>query len=243
MYSQLQNSYNEDAPKLQGYYDTSAAEQKKAADQAATTTQQGYDNARAKQTQQFQQLGIPEAAGVLAANGGQAARDQSIANSEIARNAAIDASQTSSKKASSLTYNTKVAQAAGAEGASQRATLQQSLANKLAEIESQQSQANAQQQQSAVGLAGTLADFDNSAAQRRGAANDPTAQLKLQELAAQVTALNLKNRNLAAAGGGDASSSFAQAQQMAQQAGYDPKDPTVLKSFLDLVKSSQSIFG
>jgi hypothetical protein len=234
MYQQLQNSYNADAPKLQGYYDTSAAEQKKAADEAAATTAQGYNQARQAQTQQFQQLGIPEAAGVLAANGANAARDQSVANSEIAKSRNINAQQTSSNKASALTYNTKVAQAAGAEGNSQRATLQRTLAQKLADIESQQQQANASQQSNVMSLAQALGDWDNAAAQRRGAANDPMAQLNLQALAAKVQAQTLANQKDAAAMNGGSSLSFAQAQQEAIAAGVDPKDAAAMDTYIKM---------
>lgn len=242
MYSQLQNSYAADAPKIQGNYDASLAAQKQNAQQAQTDTRQGFENARQGQTEQFKQLGIQEAAGVLAANGAQAARDQSIANSNIATNAAAGENQTSQNRAAALTYNTQIGQAAGAEGASQRATLAQKLAQRIAEIQQQQAEASAQFEQNNVGLASTLADFDNAQAQRR-MAGMPSVEddLKNQLLAQQIMAQQLRNQNFGAAV--DPKASYAQAQKAAQQAGYDPSDEERMSAFLKNFGMAKKIYG
>lgn len=144
MYKQLQGSYANDAPGIAANYDTAIASSGKTADQAAALANSGYDAARNSQTQQFQQLGIGDAAKVLAANGSQATADQGRAVSNIAQNKAAVQQQLGTEKANAGNYNTSIEHAAGLEGNLQRAVLQNQLAQKLAELSTQQSASNAQ---------------------------------------------------------------------------------------------------
>lgn len=240
MYKQLQDSYAADAGGIQQNYDATKAAQLDNAKQASEQTAQGYSSARDAQSKQLAALGIQDAAGVLASQGGNAARDAAVANSNIAQNQLANVNQTDAHKASALTYNTRIGQAAGAEGASQRATLQNTLAAKLAELQTAQSQASSQGSSSALSLAGQLADFDNAAAQRRAAANDPMAQIAAQQAAANLTKTTLQNQNYAAAQGGSAvGANLAEYQKLAVKYGVDPADSNAFGAFVKLVNSTK----
>ena len=254
MYSQLQNSIGADAAGIKSNYDTAKASQVANAAAASSQTAQGYQSARDAQTAQFARLGIGDAAGVLAANGGNAARDQAVANSNIAQSQQISGNQTDAHQASALTYNTRLGQAAGAEGTSQRATLQNNLSTKLAQLQSQQAQANSQYAQQgasqAMDLAKTLGDFDNSAAQRRYQMDpsNPTNvknDLRNQLVASQIQANNLKNQNFQAnTASPTAAAQYASAQALAVKLGIDPANSTAMDGLLKQISTMGKInFG
>lgn len=139
MYGQLQKSYAADAPAIAQGYDQAVNSVGQNAQAAAQTTNDAYQAARDAQTQQLQALGIQDAAGVLAAQGGRAAADQAQANANIQQDANAVQNQLTTNKAAAGNYNTNIGHAAGLEGAMQRATLQQQLAQALAKLDVQQS--------------------------------------------------------------------------------------------------------
>lgn len=244
MYSQLQKSFSDDAAGIGQAYDESAAAQQAANAQAAESVNAGYDRARDSQTEQFKALGIEDAAASIAASGGGTlGGDQAFANANVAQLGNINQQQTQATKAGSLDYNTKITQAAGAEGATQRALLQQALNDKLAELQVAQSSENAQRQDSNWQKASFLADWDNAAAQRRAAQMaGPSLEDQLTEM--QIAEQDLKNKQLAAqlTGSSDPATSYAQVQSLAQQAGIDPADQEAMGSFIEQLAKAVKLY-
>src|SRR5690606_5588081 len=117
MFGQLQESIRGDAAGIGSTYDTNAQNLQQAADQGASSIDAAYQAARDAQTQQFQQLGIGDAAAVLAAAGGNAAADQANALGNIAQNSSANQQANAQHRTSALNYNTNIANAAGLEGA------------------------------------------------------------------------------------------------------------------------------
>lgn len=136
MYDQLQRSIAAEAPAIQqNFAGTGASIAKNAAD-ANSMVQQSYGATRDAQTKQLAALGIGDAAGVLASNGGLAARDQSMASSSIAQNQQAALDSNAAHSASAVQYNTGVGNAAQLAGTEARSALQRQLSTKLAELES-----------------------------------------------------------------------------------------------------------
>jgi hypothetical protein len=237
MYNQLRGSIDADASTIGQTYDTGAQGLQQSAEQAQATINNAYQAARDAQTQQFQQLGIGDAAGVLAAQGGNAAADQANAIGNIAQNSGANQQQLDQNRTSALTYNTNIGNAAGLEGAIQRAAVQQELANRLAELQTQQSQEGSQRQQSlfqaALGMAQNPGIFDPNYQ------GDPMDSLKAQLLAAQVTAQDLKNQGLAANSSSQIGGNLSQYQTLAQAYGIDPSDQEAFLNFIKLVNETQ----
>lgn len=237
MYGQLQNSIDADAAGIAQNFDTNGQNLNQNAASALDTINNAYQAARDAQTQQFQQLGIQDAAGVLAAQGGAAAGDQANAVGNVAQNSGANAQQNAQNRTAALNYNTGISNAAGLEGAVQRAAVQQELANRLAELQTQQSSEGNQRSQSlfqaALGMAQNPSIFDPN---YKG---NPMDALKAQLLAAQVTAQDLKNQGLAANSSGAIGGNLSQYQTLAQAYGIDPSDQEAFLNFIKLVNETQ----
>lgn len=237
MYNQLQGSIDADASVIGQTYDAGAAGLTQNADQAQATINNAYQAARDAQTQQFQQLGIGDAAGVLAAQGGNAAADQANAIGNVAQNSGANQQQLGQNRVAALNYNIGIGNAAGLEGAVQRAAVQQELANRLAELQTQQSQEGSQRSQSlfqaALGMAQNPGIFDPNYQ------GNPMDALKAQLLAAQITAQDLKNQGLAANSSGQIGGNLSQYQTLAQAYGIDPSDQEAFLNFIKLVNETQ----
>lgn len=197
MYRQLRGSIDSDAPAIQQNYDEAGAAFNSNADQAAANTKAAAEAARAQQAKQFGALGIQEGAQqVLASDGARAATDQAAAVAGIENNRLANTNQNAANKASAVNYNTGVGNAVGLEGATQRSALQQALANKLAELQTAQSQENAQRQSSVYenALQIQAADQDDSPSAREKFEAEQqynAAKLALQQLKAQGSRVTL----------------------------------------------------
>jgi len=229
MYRQLRGSIDADATGIGQSYDAAVAGQNQNAQQAQAVTNQGYDAARAAQTKQLEALGIGEAAGTLAANGGFAAGDQGAANANIEQNRLAATQQGTANKASALNYNTGIGNAAGLEGNVQRALVQQRLAESLAKIGMQEQQDAVSGNQSRFQTALQLKSMDDSAGsgQARAAQQDFENQLAVAKLKLDEAKANGSQKTLA-----DALTNYAQLQQIAQQAGVGD-DADSYKAFLE----------
>jgi hypothetical protein len=164
MYGQLRSSIDADEAGIAQNYDRGRSGIEGAARQAAAETNSGYDAARAAQTQQMKALGIEQAAAVLAGQGGAAASDQAAANANIAQNKQAGVTQNRANRSAAVNYNTGIGNAAGLEGQVQRAALQQQLANKLAELQTAQSESQAGGQKDVFSAALQLYGMDQEAA-------------------------------------------------------------------------------
>lgn len=194
MYRQLRGSIDADAPVLAQQHDQAIGGVNAATDAGVSNINNAYTNTRNEQTRQLEALGIGDAAAVLAANGGNAARDQEGAVTQLENNRTANVNQLNTNKASAQTYNTNIGNAAGLEGNLQRATLQSRLADKLAEVQTQRSteQDNTRQQQ--LGLAMQLYDRNGDDYNREQGAiaeqqNDYAEFIAEQQAAAQKQAL------------------------------------------------------
>jgi hypothetical protein len=225
MYKAYGDSIAADAPSIQQNYDQGATAINSDAQQAQAQTQAAYQAARDSQTAQFAQLGIPEAAANLAAQGGAAASDQAHAVSNIAQNQQASSDQNAKYKTAAVNYNTGIQNASQLDAATQRAALQQQLASKLAEIESQRaSDASSNGQQTfsdALQLMGV--DNDSAKAQATAQQQDFENQIAAQKLALQQQGSG-KTLN-------DALSQYNQLTKLASKAGIG-NDPASFAAFL-----------
>lgn len=236
MYNQLQNSFKADAPGIAQNFDSAGNAIGQNAAAATAGVNSAYQAARDAQTKQLAALGIGDAAAVLASNGGLAARDQAAAASNIQQNQAANANQNTQQKTSALNYNTGIANAAQLEGATQRATLQQQLANKLAELQTQQGADRAAGKTSVFNAALQLMQMDPNNPSNIAAGQSAQAKTDLQNqmLAAQLLGQQLKNQNFQATTGQspDAGANFQQLQKMFVAAGGDPADQDTFGKFV-----------
>lgn len=158
MYRQLRGSIDSDAPVLAKHHDEAISGVNAATDAGVSNINNAYTNTRNEQTRQLEALGIGDAAAVLAGNGGDAARDQEGAVTQLETNRGANVNQLTANKAAAQTYNTNISNAAGLEGNLQRATLQSRLADKLAEVQTQRSSQQDDTRQQQLGLAMQLYD-------------------------------------------------------------------------------------
>lgn len=197
MYRQLRGSIDADAPKIAQAY-------QQAIDSTASTTataqaqaQAATDAANARNNEVLANLGIQEAQGNIIEQGNdlntQTARNigDMAATGQAAGNRLVE------NKATSLTHNTNIGNAAGLEGNLQRAQNQARLQALLADIDMQEQQQNASRQDNSfaqqLGLAQELIGFDRynqerqdqlqmaaaeMAAERQPSPYDPTQVLK-----------------------------------------------------------------
>ncbi len=198
MFRQLGAAVAADAPVIQRGYTDAGATMQKSAEAAQASSNAGYDSARAGQSEQLKALGIEQAAGTIASKGTGAAQEQGRTNENIQEGLASGQALNTQKMTSSLDFNRGVGNAAQLEGATQRATLQQQLAQKLAELRVAQSEESSQRsmrnEDQAWSRAGMLADWDNDAAQRRAG---PSVEDELNNalLAQRVEGQSLENEN------------------------------------------------
>ena len=201
MYDQLSRSVAAEAPAIrQNYAGTGASITQNATD-ANNMVQQSYNSTRDAQTKQLAALGIGDAAGVLASNGGLAARDQSMASSSIAQKQQAALDSNAAHSASAVQYNTGVGNAAQLAGTEARSALQRQLSTKLAELESAKASAKTSGARNAFNSALQLMQMDpNNPAnlaknQQTAIANELGNQKTASEIAQnQARAQSMANR-------------------------------------------------
>lgn len=245
MFRQLGGSIAADAPVIQQAYTDAGASMKTSADEAAASSNAGYDSARAGQSEQLRALGIEQAAGTIASKGTGSTQEQGRTNENIQEGLAAGQTLNTQKMTSSLDFNRGVGNAAQLAGATQRAGLQQQLAQKLAELQVAQSEENSSRSMrnddQAWSRAGMLADWDNDAAQRR---QGPSAkdELDMALLAGQVEGQSLKNENarytLDNPSGSEEPAAYGanlpMIQAIAKQMKLDPMNPRDLQTVVDM---------
>lgn len=156
MYEALQGSFKADAGQIAQNYDETGEAITEASGNATDMVNEGYNASRERQSDQLQDLGIEEAAAVLAAQGGNAANDQAVATANIAQNQAANENANTQFKQSALNYNTGLGNAAQLEGKLQQAAIQEALADKLAEISIREQEAKGARFGQATSLAQML---------------------------------------------------------------------------------------
>lgn len=248
MYSQLQGNVAAQAPGIQKNFDTAGSKIAGNADQASADTAQAYNQTRQAQTAQLSALGIGDTAGVLAANGGQAARDQNIALGNIQQGKAADVNQNTAHGASAIQYNTGVGSAAQLAGGEARSALQQQLASKLAELESAKQSASTNGAQTAFNAALQLKSLDDSDSSNAYKASQQVQSdtLSNQYKAGQIALQQLKlsggsSKTLSDALGGSVSSMNA-LQKIAAKAGV-ANDAKSFNQWLANLKLASQIGG
>jgi hypothetical protein len=232
MYNALKQGYANDATGVAQNYDTAGQSITGAGGDAANSVNAAYQAARDAQTQQLQALGIQDAVGSL---DGRAASDQAHAVSGIVQNQNANTQENTSNKAAALNYNTGIQQAAGLQGATQRGALQQSLADKLAALQSQKSQANSDNGSKLVSGALQLAQ---SAQLIDPNYSNPKNDLQSQLLAQQVLNQQLKNQALAANSAQTSSPNLSQIMALAQKNGVQISNANDLSKFVAALKAS-----
>ena len=239
MYRQLRGSIDADAAPIKQSYDQAGRQIQQSGDEARQQTNAGFDRARETQAQQFRTLGIEDAAGVLAANGGAAGNDQAVANANILQDQQAGKTQNTQNGASALDYNTNIGNAAGLEGNVQRAAIQQQLADKLAELQVAQGESQRSGQSNAFNAAFQMAQnpgiFDPNHQEEMSLQD----QLQARLLAGQVTAQDYKNQALAANSGQGVGANLTQYQTLAQAYGVDPSDPVAFLDFIKMVNATR----
>lgn len=238
MFSKLTGDIDADAVGIAQNYDDTGAAQTANAQSAQANVQQGYDSARAAQSQQLAALGIEEAAGTLAANGGFAAGDQGAANANIEQNRVANTQQAAANKSAALNYNTGISNASSLEGAVQRSSLQQQLAEKLAQIGMQEQQDSVSSKQNNFSVAQQLMGMDQErgAGAARGAQQDFDNQLAIARLKLDESKQGGSKQTLMQQLQGQAEG-YAYAQQLAQSMGVDPGNSEAMTAFLEQLKS------
>lgn len=147
MYRQLQNSIGAQSGTIASNYDSGAQALNQNAAQGQNTIGDAYQAARDAQTRQLQQLGIGDAAAVIASNGTDAGDEQAAALAGVEQNRAANVGANEAAKQAGLTQNASHVSAAGLAGAEQRGRLQSELSQLLGEYDVAEQQQNAQLQQ------------------------------------------------------------------------------------------------
>lgn len=237
MYGALQSDIAGKAPGIAQTFDTAGAGYAQSADQASADINNAYQASRDAQSQQLAALGIGDAAGVLAAQGGFAGADQAHNVSGVARAEQASADQNTANKATALDYNTAIGSAIGQQSGEQRSALEQQLQNKLAELESEQASSQQDNRLQSISLAFQLAQ--NAGLVDPNAAPDIMAELEAQQAAADLYNAQLNNQKLASQLGGPVGGNLASYQQLAQQYGIDPSNLEEFLKFVEVVNSTQ----
>lgn len=191
MYNQLGGSVANDAAGIkQNFTDAGSALAANTA-QASKADANAYASTQAANNAQMQALGIPQAAGVLQANGAQATRDQNLAQSQLQLANAGNQAANTAHSANAVNYNTGVKESVGMAGAQAQATLQQQLAAKLAEIESAKTNAQSSNSSNTFNAAVKLMGMDPNSSSNQAAAQQSATQTDLaNQLKASQIALN-----------------------------------------------------
>lgn len=239
MYDALARSTAGDSAGIQTNFDNAGSKMAAASATANKDTAQAYNSTRDAQTAQFNALGIGDSAGVLAANGGQAARDQNIAQANIAQNGAANQNQNTGHAANAQQYNTGVLQSNRSQGAEARSRLQQQLSTKLAELESAKATAGSNGAQQAFSAALQLMQMDpqnpsnmlsaQNAAQDRQLSVDSQAA-KIQKTLAETTKLgSAKTLQQTLAG---STGAYQKVVKLAAANGINTGDTKAMSSFI-----------
>jgi hypothetical protein len=221
MYRQLADSIGAQAGTIASNYDAGAAGLNQNAAQAQSTIGDAYEAARAAQTRQLQQLGIGDAAGVIASEGTDAGAEQARALANVEQNRAANVGANEAAKQSGLAQNASHVSAAGLAGAEQRGRLQAELNQLLGEYDvAEQTQnaqlaSRAQDPTQALSIAQMLQEDYNS---RQPQAPTFDQQLDLERLAIERLKAMGSGRTLQ-----DALGEVTQLQQVAKQQGI-PED-------------------
>lgn len=164
MYRQLRGSIDADAPAIQGNYKQAMDDTSANTATAQSQTQQATDSANAQNDMVLANLGIQQAQGNHIQQGVDLNTQtaQRIADQATKGQAASD--QLVSNKATALTHNTNIGNAAGLEGNLQRATVQAKLQSLLGELGMREQEQNVARQDNSfsqkLGLAQELIGFD-----------------------------------------------------------------------------------
>ena len=215
MYSQLRGSIQADAPTIQGQFDQGIQGVNQNADQASGNINAAYQEARDAQSRQLAALGIQDAAGVLASQGGNAAADQAHAVGNVEQGRATGTNQLTQGRAGALNYNTNIGNAASLAGAESRSGLATQLQRALADLAVKQSESGAQNNRSVLELATQLQGQQASNGQALaeflyGQQQDQSSAALAAQEASRKTFMNLLDQY-----GGDmqkAAQAFAQLQ-------------------------------
>lgn len=245
MYDALARSTAGDAAGIKANFDNTGSKMAASSATANKDTSQAYNSTRDAQTAQFKALGIEDAAGVLAANGGQAARDQNIAQANIAQNSAANQNQNTAKAGNAQQYNTGVVQSNRSAGVEARSHLQQQLSTKLAELESAKASSKTNGAQQAFSAAMQLMQMDpnnpsnqlsaQNAAQDRQMSMD-SMSAKTQKTLAEITAMGSKQTLQQTLAGSTAQ--YKKIEQLALAKGLNVGDPKVMRDFVQTLTSS-----
>lgn len=144
MYKQLQGSIRDDGTALQGTYDQAIDDTAARAEEAQAAIQGASDAAAARNLQQLQALGIGEAAGNIVAEGRDLNSQTADQIADAASRGQISGDLLQQNAQSAQQHNTNLVGAAGLEGNSQRARLQNELSQLLAQYDMAEQQANQQ---------------------------------------------------------------------------------------------------
>lgn len=144
MYRQLAASIGAQAGTIGQNYDAGAAALNQSAQQGQGTINDAYQGARNAQSRQLQQLGIQDAAGVIASEGTDPAAEQAMAVSNLEQNRAANVGANEAARQAGLTQNASHVSAAGLAGAEQRGRLQSELNQRLGEYDVAEQTQNAQ---------------------------------------------------------------------------------------------------
>jgi len=144
MYLALQGQFRDAVPGIQANTDQTSAAVNANSDTAQQNLSQSNTAIRDEQSRQLADLGIEDALTNLVTSGNSQARDQAAAAGGIeqSRNNVLGAVASGGKSAEDFT--TGIGQTAGLEGAEKRASLQRSLVQGLADIDSQEQSQNSQ---------------------------------------------------------------------------------------------------
>jgi len=188
MYSALQNAIKADAPAIGGIFDSANDEVNKSAQQAVSGIQSGYQNARDAQTAQLAALGIGDAAGTLAADGGFAAQQQGDNTHTAEVNRQVSGDALTKRKATALNFNTGMAETAALGGVESRDALQRSLTDALTEMQMARAQEEQQRRQTIFQIASQLQGAD-----QQGQSMDARQQQALAEFIADQQQRSFEN--------------------------------------------------
>lgn len=184
MYRQLRGSIDADAAGLSSAYQGARDATRDSTDNAIRQAQASTDSANARNDQVLANLGIEEARAAQIVNGTDLSSQTAHQIADQASRGAASEQRLASNEATALAHNTNIGNAAGLEGALQRAGNQSKLMSLLANIDMQEQRENAgfQQNQFAqnVDLANNLVSFDRYNQERKD-----QLQMAAQEMASK----------------------------------------------------------
>ena len=245
MYDALARSTAGDAAGIQANFDNVGSKMAASSATATKDTAQAYNSTRDAQTAQFKALGIEGAAGTLAANGAQAARDQNIAQANIAQNSAANQNQNIARGGNAQQYNMGVVQSNRSAGVEARSRLQQQLSTKLAELESAKATSRSTGAKEVYSAALQLMQMDpnnpSNKLSAQNAAEDRQLKIdgqsaKTQKTLAEITNMGSKQTLQQTLAG--STEQYKKIEKLALAKGLNVADPKVMRDFVQTLSSS-----